>query len=751
MPPVPERLQAALRDRYAIDREIGRGGMATVYLARDVKHDRQVALKVLHPELAAAGYHPERFLREIRIVASFTHPNILPLHDSDECEGFLYFIMPYVTGGTLRDRLRRDGPLSIDEIAAITRGVASALDYAHRLDVLHRDIKPENILFNEGQAMVTDFGVARAISACCDDLGTLTEVGFAIGTPAYMSPEQAAADQELDGRSDVYSLACVVFEMLTGQPPFGETTPVGMLAKHAVAPPPPARTLRPSCPLAVEQALAKALAKAPDQRFATAGEFAAALTASTTGTIPVAPPADARRSIAVLPFVNASPDPENEYLSDGITDELIGALTHVEGLHVASRTSVFALKGERKDARSIGALLGVSALFEGSVRKAGQQLRITVSLINVSDGSTLWSKRFDRKLEDVFALQDEIAGAIVRALRATLLGDIGDPMPRRYTENVAAYNHYLKGRYFWNLRTAEGTAAAIEHFEQAIAEDPDYALAYTGLADCYAIHTDYRGVPVEEGMRRAKREARRALELDETLAEAHTSLAWVSFIYDWDWQGAGREFRRAIELNPRYATARQWHSWLLMAMGHIEESLAEGRVALELDPVSISVRRSLGWQYFYARRPARAIEHLKRAVELAPTAPENHRVLAFAYAAHGRLDEALTAAREAVATSDGSPYAVATLGHVHALRGETDEARRLLDDLARRAQTDYVLPVALVILHLALGEKDAALDWLERAREERRGWLCYIKVEPLLDPVRDEQRFKRLLEEMNLT
>jgi serine/threonine-protein kinase len=750
MPPALEQLQAALRARYSVDREIGRGGMATVYLARDVKHDRQVALKVLHPDLAVAGYHPERFLREIRIVASLTHPNILPLHDSDECAGFLFFVMPFVGGGTLRDRLRSDGPFPVDEAISITRSIASALDYAHRQDVLHRDIKPENILFNEGQAVVTDFGVARAISACCDDVGTLTEVGFAIGTPAYMSPEQAAADQELDARSDVYSLACVVFEMLTGQPPFGETTPVGMMAKHAVEPPPPARTLRPNCPLAVEQALARALAKHPDERFATAGAFAEALSARATGAVPVAPMADARRTIAVLPFINASPDAENEYLSDGITEELISALAKVEGLHVASRTSAFALKGERKDARSIGALLNVSALLEGSVRKAGKRLRITVALINVADGSTLWSERFDRELEDVFALQDEIAGAIVGALRSTLLGDLGEPAPRRYTDNVTAYHLYLKGRYYWNLRTADGTAAAVEHFQRAIGEDPDYALAYTGLADCYAIQTDYRGLPVAEGMKRAKQEARRALELDETLAEAHSSLAWVTFIYDWDWQTAEREFRRSIELNPRYATARQWHSWALMAMGHIEEALAEGRAALELDPVSVSVRRTVGWQYVYARQPGQAIEHLRRAVEMAPTSHENYRILAFAFAADGRLDQALTAAREAVAVSEGSPYALATLGHVHALRGEADEVRGLLDDLSVRVETEYVSPVALTILHLALGEKEAALDCLEQAHAERRGWLCYLKVEPLLDSLRDEQRFERLLEAMDL-
>jgi serine/threonine-protein kinase len=747
---LPERLAAVLEDRYTLEREIGRGGMATVYLATDRKHERQVAIKVLHPDLVSHGYHPERFLREIRIIASLTHPQILPLHDSDECEGFLYYIMPFVAGGSLRHRLERDAPLPVDDTIVIARAVAAALDYAHRHDVLHRDIKPENILFNEGQPVIADFGVARAISICCDDL---TAAGIAIGTPAYMSPEQATGDENLDARSDLYALACVVYEMLTGTPPFTGANARQTMARQALEPPPSVRAPRPDVPPGVEGAILRALAKDPEDRFPTTVEFAEALSAPTSGAEHLFPAPDARRTIAVLPFVNASPDPENEYLSDGITDELINALAKVEGLHIASRTSVFALKGSARDVRSIGALLNVSAILEGTLRKADRRLRITAQLTNVADGRLLWSERYDREIEDVFAVEDEIARTIVETLRTTLLGDLGELVSRRYTENVVAYNLYLKGRYFWNQRTQAGIAQAIECFEQAIAEDPEYALAYSGLADCHAIQVDYRGIPAAEGMQRAKAEARKALELDETLAEAHTSLAWVTFIYEWDWALAEAEFRRAIDLNPRYATARQWHAWLLTALGRTEEALAEGRAALEFDPASVSVRRSMGWLYYYARRYDTAVEHLQRALTMDPTSSENHRVLGLAHTQRGAFDAAETALRQALATHLGakeSPYVVAALGYLAARRGDGAAAEERLRELEDRVREQYVSPVALVTILVGLGRVDEALGWLERAHEERRGWLAYLTVEPLLDPLRGHPRFAALIRKMRL-
>jgi eukaryotic-like serine/threonine-protein kinase len=749
LPAFPERLRAAVADRYRIEEEIGHGGMAAVYLAEDLKHDRKVAIKVLVPSSASQSYEPQRFLREIRIAARLSHPQILPVHDSGECDGLLYFVMPYAGCETLRDRLQREGPLSIDVALRIARAVGAALSYAHRHNVIHRDIKPENILLQEGEPVVADFGVATAISAAAGESIYITDRGFAVGTPAYMSPEQASAERDLDGRSDLYSLACVLFEMLTGQPPFSGSSARATMARHAIEPPPSMRSLRPAVPLTVDLALQRALAKAPAERFPGIAEFCEALV--TPVAVPLPLPEPESRAIAVLPFVNASADPENEYFSDGMTDELITALTKVEGLRVASRTSVFALKNVREDVRTLGARLNVSTVLEGTVRKAGNKIRVTVQLTSVRDGRTLWSERYDRELADVFAIQDEIAGTIVRTLRSTLLGDLGDPTPVRYTENVRAYSSYLKGRFWWNRRTQADIAQGIRYFEQAIAEDPSYALAYSGLADSYALDLDYRGVPVVEGMERAKAEARKAIELDETLAEAHTSLAWVTFIYDWDWKAADQEFRRAIELNPRYSTARQWYAWYLMALGRFEEALAEGRVAVELDTGSASIRRSLGWLQYYSRQSEAALENLRRALTMDPTAEETHRLLALVYLQQGRYDDAGAAFREAIANSGNPVLAISGLGHVAARRGRLDEARKVLQDLQERARSQYVSPVPIVGLHVALGDFDSAFEGLERAHAERRGWLAYLKIEPMLQPLHGDARFQRLLERMRLT
>ena len=585
-----------LADRYTIERELGRGGMATVWLAEERKHGRKVAIKVMRPEFAAS-LNADRFLREIGIAARLSHPHIVPLIDSGEVDGLPYYVSPFVPGGSLRDRLEREGRLAIKDALRIAQEVGAGLDYAHREGFVHRDVKPENILFADGHALLADFGVARAT---CSDHGTLvTEVGMALGTPEYMSPGQASGESDLGSRSDVYSFACVVYEMLAGRPPFRGTSSRAVMSSHLVEPPPLVRALRPDVPTSIEEALSRALAKDPAKRFASVAEFVEQLRTEVPehGRLQRA----STRSIAVLPFVNASPDPENEYLSDGITDELIDALTKLEGLRVASRTSVFALKGKPQDVRAIGALLGASVVLEGTVRKAGQRLRITAQLTSTDDGRLLWSQRYDRQLADVFTIQDEIARTIVDTLRATSFADLAEPAPKRHTENVKAYGLYLRGRYAWNARTQEGVAEGIDYFERAIAEDPQYALAYTGLADAYALHVDYRSVPVAEGFARAKAYARKALELDDGLAEAHASLAWSLFIHDWDWAGAEREFRRAIELDPRYATAHQWYAFLLASQGKSQESLVEGHTAQELDAGSVSIRRTLGGLYVYAR------------------------------------------------------------------------------------------------------------------------------------------------------
>src|SRR6266705_575923 len=571
MEPVRDALSAALGDRDTIARVLGRSGTSTEYVAKDLRHSRPVAIKVLRPDVAAA-IGAERFLREIAIVARLTHPHVLPLIDSGQADGSLYYVMPYVRGETLRERLVREQRLALKDALRIARELGAGLDYAHREGFVHRDVKPENVLLADGHAVLADFGIARAIFQAGGE--HVTEVGLAIGTPEYMSPEQAAGDRELDGRCDVYALACVIYEMLAGEPPFSGGSARAVVAKHLSEPPPPLRARRPDAPAGVEQALARALAKDPADRFASVAEFATALEATHA---PDAAPTlvGKTRSLAVLPFVNGSADPENEYLCDGVTDELINALTKVEGLRIASRTSVFALKGKPQDIRAIGALLGVSAVLEGTVRKAGERLRITVQLTAADDGRNLWSERYDRLLDDVFAVHDEIARTIVSTLRTTFLADIADPTPRRYTDNVQAYSLYLKGRYCWNKRSQEGVLEAIAYFEQAIAHDPGYTLAYSGLSDSYALQVDYRGVPVTEGYELARRYALKALELDDNLPEAHTSLAWVQFAYDWDWEGAERSYRRALELNPGYATGHHWYSFVLLVTGQADQALVE--------------------------------------------------------------------------------------------------------------------------------------------------------------------------------
>jgi len=734
-----------LSDRYEIERVLGRGGMAVVHLAEERKHKRKVAIKILREDIGVS-VGAERFLREIGIAARLSHPHIVPLIDSGEAQGQLYYVSPYVPGGSLRDRLDRDKKLPIDDVIRIAAEVGAGLDYAHRNGFVHRDVKPENILFADGHAMLADFGIARACAGPNDD--PLTRGGIALGTPEYMSPEQASGSDDIDSATDIYALGCVIYEMLGGSPPFRGSSALSVMARHVTEKPKPIRAIRPDTPLHIEHSIAKALSKLPEQRFVSVSDFIAALQqpqsdAARRGST-------ATRSIAVLPFVNASPDPDNEYLSDGLTDELIDALANVEGLRVASRTSVFALKGKPQDVRAIGALLDVSEVLEGTLRRSGQDLRITVQLTSTSNGVLVWSHRYDRRLDDVFAIQDEMARTIVNTLRATSFGETEAPVMHRGTENVQAYGLYLRGRYAWNKRTQKGVAEGIRFFEQAIDADPGYALAYTGLADSYALALDYRSVPVHEGFEHAKFYARKALELDEGLAEAHASLAWSLFIYDWDWPGATAEFRRSIELDPRYSTAYQWYAFLLASQGNLEDALIAAHTAQEVDPGSVSIRRGLGYVYYYARRFEQAKYHLLRAIEMNPVAEETYRVLGLILTYAGEHEEAERVLREGMELVDVATYTNVTLALALARAGKPDYAHETLAALEIKRQKDYVSPVELATLNIALGDNDRAIDWMEKAYDERRGWMAYLTVHPLLDPLRSEPRFKVLVRKMKL-
>jgi serine/threonine protein kinase len=500
-----ERLQTRLAGRYRLERELGRGGMATVYLAHDPKHHRSVAIKVLHPELAAS-VGAERFLREIEISARLAHPHILPLHDSGSAGDLLYYVMPYVAGESLRALLERERPLSLEQAVKLAQDVAEALDHAHRQGVVHRDIKPENILIEEGHAVVTDFGLAAALSRA--EPGRLTGAGLAAGTPEYMSPEQAAGERQLDPRTDVYSLACVVYEMLAGEPPFHGPSARAIMARHVTDPVPPLGTARPDLAPSVSRAVERALAKAAADRYPSAGDFVRALTA-----VEAEPAGAADMGLAVLAFSNMSGNPDAEYLSDGISEEIINALSRLSGVRVVSRTSSFAFKGSHDDVRAIGRRLGVGAVLEGGVRRSGERLRVTAQLVSVADGYQLWAGRYDREMQDVFLIQEQIAENIAQALQVVFDARATGGLHRVRTPDVRAYEYYLRGRQCFHQFRRKSIEFAREMFGRAIAIDEAYAPAHAGAADCSSfLHMYWGGAPAD--LEQADAASRRALELD---------------------------------------------------------------------------------------------------------------------------------------------------------------------------------------------------------------------------------------------
>jgi serine/threonine protein kinase/Tfp pilus assembly protein PilF len=574
MTPPIERIRDILAPTYSVDRELGRGGMATVYLAQDTKHERTVALKVLHPELAAS-LGPDRFLREIRVAARLNHPHILPLFDSGEIEGLLYYVMPYVEGESLRERLDRQQQLPVEEAIHHALAVASALDYAHRQNVVHRDIKPENVMLYEGEPMVMDFGIAKAVSAAGTQTAMLTQTGMMVGTPAYVSPEQAAGEAQLDGRSDQYSLACMLYEMLSGQRPFTGTTAQAILAKRFTEVPKRIREIRSSVPENVEHALVKAMSTDAGDRYKTAALFAQALTSSSlvtpsdTLTMPQ-PAVSAAKSVAVLPFANMSADADNEYFTDGMAEEIINALTKIQSLRVASRTSSFAFKGKNEDIGDIGRKLKVSTVLEGSVRKMGNKLRITAQLVNVADGYHLWSERYDRELEDVFAIQDDISQAIVKALRVILTEGEKKAIEKARVVNVQAYDFYLRGQQYFHQWRRKSVEYARQMYNRAVEIDPEYALAHAGIADaCSSLYTYWDAR--EFNLRQADIASRRALELEPDLAEAHVARG-IAVSLTKQFTEADQEFETALRLNPKLFDAAYFYGRGLKSQGRNAEA-----------------------------------------------------------------------------------------------------------------------------------------------------------------------------------
>ncbi|HUF36809.1 MAG TPA: protein kinase [Gemmatimonadales bacterium] len=784
-----ERLETALADRYTIERELGRGGMATVYLAHDLKHDRPVALKVMRPELAAS-LGPARFLREVRLCARLQHPHILAVLDSGatgpEGLGLLWFTMPFVEGETLRARLARERQLPLADALGITREVADGLHYAHQHGVIHRDVKPENILLSGGHALVADFGLARALAAGEERDERLTETGITLGTPQYMSPEQGAGERSLDPRTDVYSLGCVLYEMLAGEPPFTGPTAQAVIAKRLTGPAPPLSTAR-DIPPAVDRAVSRALARVPGDRFTTSAEFAAALEPALVsdsaprpalrmpggragwaialvavlaavvlagwfvlgreGSGRDAPPASA----AVLPFVDLSPEQDQEYFSDGLTEELITSLSQVEGLRVAARTSSFRFKGQSPDVREVGRALDVGAVLEGSVRKSGNRLRIAAQLVSVADGYQLWSQAYDRELTDVFAIQEEIARAIVEALRLKLGVAGGAALSAVPTKDLEAYDLYLKGRFAWNHRTAAALPEAVRYLEQAVARDSGFARAWAALADAYVLLVPYAGAPREETWPKARAAAATALALDSTLAEAHTALGYGTMIYEWDWPAAEASFRRGIAEDPNYATGHQWYADFLVGRGRLEEGLRRMQQAHALDPLSRIIGTELGWVYYLMGRNEEAEAQLRRTLALDPNYPHATLNLGLVLLVTGRYDEAIRELQRAIDLGGDYDPLNGALVAAYARSGDRATALRLLGDLTEQSRRGEIGPFALAIAYTGLGETGRAIEELHRAIDQRDIFVPEVFFDPLLHPLRRDPRFRRIEERMGLT
>ena len=735
-----ERLDRALAGRYVVQRELGRGGMATVYLADDLKHQRKVAIKVLRPELGTL-LGPDRFTREIRIAAALNHPHVVALYDSGDADALLFYVMPYVRGESVRQKLVRQGQLPIDEAIGIVRHVAAALDHAHAQGLIHRDIKPENILIHEGEAMVTDFGIALVAGAAPAE--RLTATGLMVGTPAYMSPEQAAGEHALDARSDVYSLGCVLYELLVGEPPFTGPSAQMVIAKRFTDPVPRVRRLRPTVPAAVEQALLKALARVPADRFASAGAFAEALTAPATRERPPA-------SVAVLPFLNLSPDPENEYFADGMTEDVIAQLSKIRALKVTSRASAMVFKKREQSLRQISDTLQVATVLDGSVRKAADRVRIVAQLIDVDSDQQVWTETYDRKLTDIFAIQTDVALQIAAALKAQLLPEEHTRIRKEPTSDIEAYKLYLLARHCVVRWTHEGFELALKHLEQAVARDPNYALAYATMAYVYTdIGVGVAGkLPPDQAFRRAKAAVARALEIDSGLAEAHAVLGHIKYAYDYDWEGAEEELKRAIELNPNSGDAYDMYGLMLSALDRYDEAIEMQRRAHELDP--LAHRMDMATTCLRAGRYDEALSAVIKIVEVDPHVALAHATLGWAYLLKGMSEQGLAALERAVSLSPDSTMYLAQLGQAYARVGQTAKAREILQRLEEMAKDHYVSPYHLAYVHTGLGEQDRAMDWLERAYEERAGAVFGIKGSFLFTTLRSHPRFNALLRKMNL-
>jgi TolB-like protein/Tfp pilus assembly protein PilF len=794
-------LERTLGDTYVFEREIVGGNMSRVFVAMDRSLGREIIVKVLSLEVAA-DLSVDRFRREIQLAAKLQHPHIIPLLSAGEIDGAPYFTMPFVEGESLRTKLSRVGELPVGEAVRILREVASALSYAHKHGVAHRDIKPDNVMLSNDFALVTDFGVAKALSESSVAPGaavTLTGVGVTLGTPAYMAPEQATADPSIDHRADIYSFGVMAYEMLTGSLPFAGRSIQATLAAHAIEAPEPIERRRSGIPRPLAALIMRCLEKRPADRPQDAAELVAALDsihvghehsrpASATrgrsmkviGAIALAfvvvgalytvatghrlawggggggagaQPVTQLRSVAVLPLANIGGDARDEYFSDGMTDELANALSKLPGLRIASRTSSYAFKGKTgTDVGDIGKKLHVQAILEGTVRRSGDRLRVGAQLTNVSDGLAIWSDTYERRTSDIFTVQDDIAGAIASALKLKLGDNAAELSSTSHgTDNLEAYDSFLRGRYFWNRRGAANLRKALAYFEQSIAKDPRFARAYAGMAITYAIIPEYSDSAPADALTRARAAATKALALDTTLAEAHTALG-LAALHTWEFQTAEAEYKKAIAVDPQYPTGHQWYGELLAHTARLDSSLAEIRRAQSLDPLAPIPYVALAYALSLAGRYGEALEQLAKAEELAPGLGLTRELLAEIHLETGQTGKAISELEEAARINRETLLTKGKLCHAYGLAGRTAEARRLLKEIeAREGERESRTPLA--VCHIGLGERAAALDAMDAAVKNREISL-FTSFSPLLDrvwdPLRSDPRWDQIVRGMGL-
>ena len=776
--PSADHFGEALAGRYLIERELGRGGMAIVYLAHDRKHDRPVALKTIRPELVPS-LGSQRFLREIQIAARLQHPNILPLHDSGEVDGLLYYVMPYVEGESLRHRLDREGQLQVEDALRIARQVAEALAYAHSLGVVHRDIKPENVLLSGEHALVADFGIARAITEAGGD--RLTETGLAIGTAAYMSPEQASADPRLDGRSDIYSLGCVVYEMLAGQPPFTGPSAQAVAARHMVDPVPPLRTVRKSVSPAVEQSLLRALEKNPADRFRTAGQFAQALdnpdlvhqsfkarvvayiqhldrrTLASAAVVTLIAAASlpgvreivsrgpaAMASMAVLPLENLTGDSSKAYLADGLTADLIDELARVKGLRVPSSPTVARYRGNRPELSQVARELGVSAVVTGNVREVSGRPRVALQLVDANDGFVRWTTVYDPR--DPAAVPD-IGAVLAESLRVQLLPRSKSPATRG-ARDAESYRLYLRGRYLVNQVQRDRVREGIEALEQAVARDSGFTDAWAALPLAYTLLGQLGGLTPTESQVLQRRAVERAIALDSLNGEAYSARAHLRVQYEWDYAGADHDYRRAIELTPGSALNHMRYSQFLGVVGLDDSSLAVMRRGMALDPTASWLIANHSYALLKVGRAREALAEAERALSHDSNQWVAYHLRAWSYKALGQPDRTLQDLERALQiVRDTVPFLLGPIGEQLALQGHRERAQKVLTRLERFDPAEDVWNSRV---RLALGDRAGALDALERSARNREASLGEMLSSGNFEALRGEPRYEAVLRRVGI-